>query len=843
MENVDHSPHRRPPHRWGVTALLLLALLLLATPGSAAVDARLLAGPSLADLAAYAASHSPALRAARAGVAAAEARVGVEGGWLDPRLSAETMTESGDLTLALVQPFPFPGTLSAARSLARAEAEAERVRAAIAVRDTLREMKESFFELAYLREAREVGERNRQLLDLLLAQARAAGAAPTGSVADLLRAESQSAQLDYDRRLLAEQEEAERARLNALLDRPPGAPIGPLAVPALPALSLTPGALPALAGSGSADDALARAEVAAAEAAARRTRKENLPQLELGLSWEEATDTTSVMAGVTLPLWLGKNASRTAAAEAGAEQARALAAGRGNATRAEAAERLFRARSAERLARLYREALLPQAERALATAQSWYRDGRGALTDFVEAAGAWSSYRLAEARARADQGQALARLEATLGVELIPAGGVPALSPPALPAGFDSLTAARLAWEVPAAPVSRFTGDPDRGRTLAEAGALPDGWTADDLAALALLSSPAVKEAEADFATARQAFAQVEAVEEARRAFSTEGPERERPPLGGALALKGRIADREVRLAALALEAARRDAVKDAHTLFAELGYHRAMRELAEEELDIARRLAASARARYATGTGSFAEASAAQAEEERALTGRDSAIRERDPLAASIRALVGWPAEAAVGKPASPELAKGGPVPGPLPEEKIFRSLARENRLELLTARAEAERAALLLELARRETRPTLALDLAPAPALPVPPSVSLPGLDEAFLAESRSRADASSARLRSEEAAADAAVQEAWTALERATREEATAARAATLAQSAFDAARAAYEAGAVPLREALDAARALRAARLAGARAAADRVIARARLAAAAGTPLDR
>jgi outer membrane protein, heavy metal efflux system len=89
-----------------------------------------------------------------------------------------------------------------------------------------------------------------------------------------------------------------------------------------------------------------------------------------------------------------------------------------NDTRSAVRDIAFRLKNAERLATLYRDDLIPQAERAVETAQTNLAQGLGGLGEAAEAQSAWYTFRLAFARAEADRAVLLAKLEALAGRSL-----------------------------------------------------------------------------------------------------------------------------------------------------------------------------------------------------------------------------------------------------------------------------------------------------------------------------------------------------------------------------------------------------------------------------------------
>jgi outer membrane protein TolC len=82
----------------------------------------------------------------------------------------------------------------------------------------------------------------------------------------------------------------------------------------------------------------------------------------------------------------------------------------------------FHVGNARRLVELYRDLLIPRAEKAVRTAEDLQTAGKGSVAGTIETVAVLHNFRLAAARARADHGQAVATLEAILGKPL--EGGV-----------------------------------------------------------------------------------------------------------------------------------------------------------------------------------------------------------------------------------------------------------------------------------------------------------------------------------------------------------------------------------------------------------------------------------
>lgn len=381
------------------------------------------------DLMALAYRDNPMIRAARAEWRGAVEKYRVDTAWPDPELMAEGMYPADSLgntadpmewTVGLSQEFPLWGRQGSAGELSSAEAKIARLKLDAAIRDVGVQVRQSAAELRYLEAAVQIVQGQQFLVGKLTAGGAAAYTAERASLYEVMKARAQSGQLDYDGLLINEAAQTEKARLNALLGRPPGAPIGPIAAEGALPLAYRIEEIDALAAANAEDVRIAAAELERSEAMARLTRYETLPGFKLGLSYGQTDEVNQVgvQATVMLPLRPGKNAGRLAAARADSEKMRAMYDATVNDTRTAVRDVAFRLKNAERLVTLYRDDLVPQAERAVATAQARLSQGQGGLGDAAEAQSAWYSFRLALARAEADRTVLLARLEALAGRRL-----------------------------------------------------------------------------------------------------------------------------------------------------------------------------------------------------------------------------------------------------------------------------------------------------------------------------------------------------------------------------------------------------------------------------------------
>jgi cobalt-zinc-cadmium efflux system outer membrane protein len=222
------------------------------------------------------------------------------------------------------------------------------------------------------------------------------------------------------------------------LNRAPETVIGELEPPVLAPLTVDVETLYGLAESNQEDILMAQVGIDKGDTKVSLARFQNLPDFKVGLFYagigqpdvamppeDAGRDAVGIQAGISIPLWFGRNNSRVDKAMAEKSAARAEKQMRVNAVRTRIRTLYFKARNAQRVINLYASDLLPQAARAMETAEVWYREGQSSFTDFIEAQSVWYNFQLALARAKADYGINLARLERMAGTRLTGEGQLP----------------------------------------------------------------------------------------------------------------------------------------------------------------------------------------------------------------------------------------------------------------------------------------------------------------------------------------------------------------------------------------------------------------------------------
>ncbi len=384
---------------------------------------------------------SPRIRAAREAAGAAAAREGHVAALPDPMVRLgwyaepiETRTGPQRWSLAVQQAIPWPGALTATARVAEAGRRVAETRAAITTRDVLVDVARTYHELDYLHRARQTTTAITRALERLVAFAARGDDDGQARIPETVRAETWLVRTRNDALMLEELERTERARLRSLLGLSPDASIGtPRGIIAIP-LNASVDALAARAEQGNHDLALAALEAEHAERDAERLATRSYPQLAIGgryIATERRDDADPrgngddplfLELGVSIPIWLGANG---AAHREGASRARAAAHAHDamrHRLRADIARAYWRAANAERLWHLHRDAFVPQAQRAAASAEALFDEGHASFTAVVETLAAWHQLELAMHRARADYLQTIAAIERLVGAPLARTG-------------------------------------------------------------------------------------------------------------------------------------------------------------------------------------------------------------------------------------------------------------------------------------------------------------------------------------------------------------------------------------------------------------------------------------
>jgi outer membrane protein TolC len=371
-------------------------------------------------------TRNPGLKARQAAAEAAEYRIVPAGALDDPALSysAAPGTLGGprglNQRLELSQPLPWPGKLAlreqAAQEEARAVAEDEedlRLQVAAAA-------KTLFAEWFYAHRALAINREHQALLEELRRIAEIQYAAGRARQQDVLQAEVAHARLEAEKVTLERRRREVQARINALLNRPPQAPVP------LPAALPKPTPLPLLAQiqvtalRAHPELARIRARIAEAKARAGLAEKDFYPDFRLMAGydsfWDESDQRWMLGISINLPFDYGnKRSAALDAAHANLRQARWRLTDR----EAQLLSELETSRAAveeiEEVIKVYIRRLVPLAQDNLDAARADYRAGAGPFITVIDAERQQLRTEDGLVRARADYLRRLAELERWVG--------------------------------------------------------------------------------------------------------------------------------------------------------------------------------------------------------------------------------------------------------------------------------------------------------------------------------------------------------------------------------------------------------------------------------------------
>jgi outer membrane protein, heavy metal efflux system len=451
-------------HRLVLPALLsFMAITLLASP------ARGQAANSLESLLARADSANASLQAARDRVRAASARVRPAAAWADPMLMAGienlplgamkessmgTTSSSGavePMTMKVVgvtQTIPYPGKLGLRRRAAEREVDAARASADASRLAVARDVRTSFFELAYIDRALAIVERNRAVLGDVIQVTEAHYSSGTGGQQDVLKARVEAARLGETASALLEERRATSAELNATLNRDDTTSIPSAVVPeriAQAAIAADPTRVRFAAqtlGARTVDwpfpplsdlqDLAVRqnptlreseANIAAQTARAELARKGSRPDFDVSFRYGQRNQLPDMIAAeVSIPLPIHKRARQDqeveeARAELSAMESDRLA--KVNSIRAQVARLVSQLERSRTQLAIYTKAILPQGGAAATAALASYQSGKTDLLTVLDNQNTLFTYEMEYYRSLSDFAKNLAELEQVVGSEIL----------------------------------------------------------------------------------------------------------------------------------------------------------------------------------------------------------------------------------------------------------------------------------------------------------------------------------------------------------------------------------------------------------------------------------------
>lgn len=412
-------------------SLLAAALLVWASPVAARAAETVSTGTITLNQALDAArSGNPEIRVALKRWEAARKRVASEATPDKPRVDIERMyAPSGKTPLngadekavSITQEFPFPSTLYLRGSRAAKAAEVSEQVYRAKVREVLARTRTAYAMLYLSFKSRMLLDENIELMRRFAKVAESKFTAGAVGGSDAMKAQVELTKM-LNMGVAVDQERAlASAMLNASMGRPAGENLGT-------PRDLAPGRLEKAYADLEAAAFARRPELRQAVLASELSgtslslaKSEFLPNIMV--SYRSRKDptrgrTSDAVLGLSLPLWFWKPAAMVAEASAEKEMAAAELEAARLMTAADLRSTFVRVQTAQRLAESYKTSLLPQAESALAVAESGYQAGRSSFLDLLDAQRSLLNFKLEYYQYLADYEQRAAELERVIGEEL-----------------------------------------------------------------------------------------------------------------------------------------------------------------------------------------------------------------------------------------------------------------------------------------------------------------------------------------------------------------------------------------------------------------------------------------
>ncbi|MFT6862822.1 MAG: cobalt-zinc-cadmium efflux system outer membrane protein [Akkermansiaceae bacterium] len=389
------------------------------------------AGPET--LAELASRHNPRLKALKHRVERLEAKVPQIESLPDPMANLalgslpETAAGRVDAVVGVSQKIPFPGKRREAGLAAKREALAVRADVTAYELKLTEQVRSAWWDYYLAGITIRISNESQSLLRVVEEIVEAQVAASQGSQADQLRVANEITKIDRDLAEARQIENAAKARLNSLLNRPAGAP--------LPAATNREVAPPQ-----NLQSLLVRAETRHPEVVSasnkiqafkhrlNRAMLEKYPDFTFGLQGAAvASDGLAPSAngddqvfgtmGFNIPLWQEPRRAMIREAKAGIAETQALLGSTRSDLRFRVEDAYFRAKTAREVSDLFKTRLIPDSKQAYEVTLTSYAAGKDTFTNVIDTWRQWLTYQLQFAQNRAQLGKAVATLNAAAGIK------------------------------------------------------------------------------------------------------------------------------------------------------------------------------------------------------------------------------------------------------------------------------------------------------------------------------------------------------------------------------------------------------------------------------------------
>lgn len=386
----------------------------------------------LPEVIAEALAQNPEIQAARHRWQAARERPRQAAALDDPEFKVELFNyperfnpdASANTIFGLSQRLPFPGKRALRKSLAAKGADIAEAQLKEKEREVTAQAKMAYYDLYLAHQGIEVHLQQIALLKDFFEIANARFRAGKGAQVDVLKSTVELSKLHNELPVLEQQRESAQAKVNLVMNHPPGASLGrPLEPPGLrekPTLE----ELEQLALQSRPELRALDVEATRSQTAIALAQKQYYPDFNVMVERFQNFDQRDgfgAMFSMSLPFsfWTKpKYDAGVREARATLESAKAAYQAAGNQLRFEVKDLLAKIEAAEKLVTLYKTTVIPQAQQTLESARISYQTGKVEFLTLLDAERALKEFQLDYYRALAAFEQRMAELERAVGKEL-----------------------------------------------------------------------------------------------------------------------------------------------------------------------------------------------------------------------------------------------------------------------------------------------------------------------------------------------------------------------------------------------------------------------------------------
>jgi len=326
--------------------------------------------------------------------------------------------------------FPYPGAMTLKGNIVEKEVQIAKEKYNIALRDTIVDIKKTFYEWVYVLEEIGITRGNLTLLKELESVASIHFRTGKNGFSDVIKAQIKISKMDNDLKTLREQEKVAKAKIAQHLDLPLKTKFGKPSEIKKAFISLSTEELYKTALKNEQKLKLIQAKVEKSNLAIELAEKMSYPNLSLGYAYFENRKGNKVGAAKTeepfnerpnikTHLWFGKDDAYIREARLKYQSLLSKHESHKNMIRFNISEHYFHLDKAKREILLYEDSLLALAQKALDVAVAEYQTGKADFLGLLDAQTTLLEFQHDLQKARRDYGQSLAMMEQAVGIILV----------------------------------------------------------------------------------------------------------------------------------------------------------------------------------------------------------------------------------------------------------------------------------------------------------------------------------------------------------------------------------------------------------------------------------------